>query len=231
MNDIDLIRKYLANQLAPAEQAAFQQRLSTDAELTQKVSEYQTIFAGFRSLRTEAFEQEVKQWEKQSQTATPRPVPTTAKRFPLKWIAIAASIILLIGLSVSYWQNDPLQDFLQNNASYAQADLIRGEETKTADLLFFKNYQAANDYLKAEKFSLAAESFEKIIQLNNYPASHPQDVIHWKKIISLLKQYERQPTAKGKTALTQDLDRFLSLANDKDIYKAKAERLKEILEA
>ncbi len=231
MNEIDLIQKYLANQLAPAEQAAFQQRLSAEPELKQKVSEYQTIFAGFRSLRTEAFEQEVKGWEKQSQTATPRPAPTAAKRFPLKWIAIAASIILLIGLSVSYWQNDPLQDFLQNNANYAQADLIRGEETKTADVLFFKNYQAANDYLKVENYPLAAESFEKIIQLNVYPTGYPQDVIHWKKIISLLKQYEIQPTKKGKAELAQNLDRFLSLANDKDIYKAKAEQLQKILEA
>lgn len=68
MEHFNLIQKYLNNQLGEEEISAFNTKLKTDPEFEKEVENYKKLNDGFRALKAENFENQLKEWATETET-------------------------------------------------------------------------------------------------------------------------------------------------------------------
>ncbi len=106
-NDISHIEAYLRGGMKAAERQEFEAQLATDEAMKSELAAYRQIFTGFAGLQEESFAKEVAQWTTEAKTKSDDniiPMQTGAKVRPM-WqrLAVAASLVLLLGVGAAWW--------------------------------------------------------------------------------------------------------------------------------
>lgn len=132
------IMAYLTGEMGEEDKIIFKTRLTVDPELARKLGELRPLAEGFKAMRHEGFENEVKGWANGLTTKKTKPA---AKVVPLakrrnQWWRYAAAAILLALIAVAFWQLGPslfgeqdLTAFQQQNYIAPAAAVERGSKT------------------------------------------------------------------------------------------------------
>jgi anti-sigma factor RsiW len=158
------ILAYLQNKLNPSEKEAFENRMVSEPQLAEKVTNFQPLMEGFKSLRQDDFAAEVSEWAKELPSLESAPeakvVPISNRRF--KWRSYAAAAILLAVVAASIWLigsfSDPNAAYMAfREANYIQpgVEAIRGEE---------ETLSQAEVYLATGKYPAAVELLQSILR-------------------------------------------------------------------
>ncbi len=136
MNEIELIKSYLKNELKGDALKNFEQRLQDEEALREKVEDYKEIFLGFESLKAEALKEKVQSWSKdlpKISEAKKVELPKGSSFSILKKLT-AAIFIIAIG-SLVWWNmqgNQIPDDFAQTYYfGYSDGTEKSGSDSKT----------------------------------------------------------------------------------------------------
>lgn len=166
LNNIALFERYLENEMPGDERTEFEQRLNSEAGLKAQFDDHLTFREEIRLAERDA---ELKKLfetyhnELGGKPAEPKVISIQSRR--RMWLSIAASIVVVMGSSVFFWQYETEQgnagadnDFLQtvseeSEPSYSTDDKVESVVTRTATAFLIDengflltNYHAVKDY-------------------------------------------------------------------------------------
>jgi hypothetical protein len=113
-NDITYIDAYLHGEMEASERQDFETQLAADEALRKEVAAYRAIFSGLKGIREEKFANDVEKWaaeareagKMQQEAGNIRTLPVgggaTIRRM-YRTIAVAASLLLVLGLASAWW--------------------------------------------------------------------------------------------------------------------------------
>ena len=174
LQNIEIILRFLNDEMDKAESQAFKARLESEPELKAEVEYYRKAKQGFDTLKAEAFQENLEAWESEIEEETEaksdnvrdiNPAKGRSGRgiFPL--LAMAASIVATI---LIFW-------FVIQSSSGLTTDDILASYTPEHEMPLVRNTDGSEHRLKEgiiayteERFGDAAQYFESI------PATDPQ---------------------------------------------------------
>lgn len=120
---IELFDRFLRNEMNEQEKADFLSRLENDKEFKDAFDSFKLLEDAFEDAEIIAFKDQLKDWDKQEEPAKP-------KGRVIRLMAVAASIIILVGLSIPFFLNgDSPQKMAENYFSpYENVVTIRGDK-------------------------------------------------------------------------------------------------------
>ena len=168
---VDLIQRFLSEDLGDEEKEDVERRIKTDPVFAQEVEKYRFLLEGFWTLEAEQFRAKVKSWDV--------PAETKNTSFGIRrWsMAVAATITLLIGgFLVFQWlapTQPPTQQefFAQAMTDYVPNLSLRGREGE--DGLKLDLYDAFDQY-SAKNYPAAILKFQEWIRVVT-PQEAPDD--------------------------------------------------------
>ncbi len=164
--NLENIKAYLDGSLSDSELSDFKSQLASNPELKQEVAAYQTIFKGFQHLEQEDFEREVAKWgadlKEKNVVVGIRKAGVLYRR-----IALAASIILLLGFGMSWWgtknySNEALADKFYSAPISSQT---MGDSTDELLKPFYKLFEKAHEQFQAGTYEKAIRTFNDLIAI------------------------------------------------------------------
>lgn len=147
--ELSLIEAYLENRLQEGERLAFAQRLEQDTKLQAKLAQViqsKTLLEQALSLQ---LKQQMQQMQRPTSDAKLRQSPQARRLISLRWIGIAASVLILFALG--WWArpsvNNTYQDVFE---PYPLSQNLRGEEANV-DASVWKLAYENGEYEAAER--------------------------------------------------------------------------------
>lgn len=181
-NDINHIEAWILGEMDAVDQQDFETQLASDEVLQQEVAAYRKIISGLKGIREDQFAADVRKWAAEAQSAgNTRPVNNgdqllTVSRGAVirrmyRRIAVAASMLLVLGMASVWWISRQYADEKLVTEAYV-APLNSGtlgvQEQQTGDLE--KQFREAHRLFEAGDYGQAAPAFGTfIIGLENSP--------------------------------------------------------------
>jgi len=179
--EIDLIHKYLENNLSQEEITVFKDKFNTNSEFAKEVKRYTDIGIALRTASSYRLRSGKK-----------------AKIIKISWMkmAVAASLALLIGLGGFFtWRSlqQPMHQKLYasyyDNPLENDKELIARSEISQADSKSFDKFVRAIELMEQKQFNKAIELLESI---NNIEDERLMDEVEWYLALSYLRADEKQ---------------------------------------
>ena len=194
---------------------------------------------GLKGLQIEAFEEKIKTWSPKPPQAKPKIL--SLKKKPI--LAIAASILLLITMSIGYQyflsdrSFDQLNQFITQSyippiSAVKRSASNEPKQTKLSKIQteILTKYELGHSNYQAEKYEVSLALFQAIIALPASKSIINIDNARWTTILCHLGIYLNAPTNGNLKQLKNSLSDQLDLMeNPKDIYYQKALELKKML--
>lgn len=166
-NDISYIETYLSGAMDSTERQAFEAQLATDEAMRAEVAAFRQIFTGFDGLKGEAFKKDVAEWAAEAKTKTSReivPIKTEGKPRQM-WprLAVAATIVLLVGIGMAWWGGRQYSDVAIAERNYVaplSGDTM-GDNPKMEEIE--AQFEAAHKSFQAGKYADAAGQFDQFL--------------------------------------------------------------------
>ena len=165
-HDLQLIDRKLSHELTETEEQVFVQRLARDEDFARQ---YAFALAAIEALQEQPLRDEIRSWTTQSETISPEVRPSKAitpfppkKQLPPHWYAIAATVLLLIGLGVWYLNSQsatPESLYETYYTVYPADPVLRGEPTA--------DYSQAMQYYREGQYAQAIPLFEALYQADS----------------------------------------------------------------
>lgn len=215
-HNIEHIKSYLEGSMSNPELQDFKSQLAADITLQQEVEAYKTIFDGFQYLGEEDFEQEVTKWgaDLRGKNVTV-PISGNAKRFSLyKKLALAASIVLLVGFGMSWWGSQNYSDAVLAD-NYYSAPISEGTMGDSPDVLLkplHKLFEKAHQQFQDGEYEKAIQSFmdlEAVLQSNEQQMdklsfNYYKENVEWTLILAFLKTGQPSSLEKPLNTITNN---------------------------
>lgn len=188
-DETELIEWYVNDELGEATTKKLNDKYKNNTEFATKVNSFKAIQGGFNSLKSEDFRTKMRKWQMPVQEQK-RPVALS-----VSWkrkLAIAASILLLISASFSWWSQDQVSNASLIAVHYqapATGNNLSGETaigdylTAFAQAHFFMNEKEYPDAIKSFR------SLKKQTQPTEWPESerkHYLENIEWNLLLALM---------------------------------------------
>ncbi|MCB0376563.1 MAG: hypothetical protein KDD04_11635, partial [Sinomicrobium sp.] len=178
-DDRILIMDFMSGQLSPEAHADFEYRLINEPELARRVEEYRTLAEGFKAMRQQDFEAEVRTWSKDLPSGKEEDrarVVSLKRKHGIGWWRYAAAAVLLVLLAVAIWRLSPISGsgldltaFRQDSYIAPQTAIERGEE---ATLDMAKTAIGKGDYNEAERVLRSVSSGDSLYVPAQYFLGH-----------------------------------------------------------
>ncbi len=179
-NDISYIEAYLQDRMGEAERRAFEAELSGNEPLRQEVDAYQKIYSGFNALKENAFSGQVAQWITEAKAQDQSNIVPIKKgaivRTMWRRLAVAASVVLLLGIAAAWWVSQQYSDEKLVAEAYISpkaSGTMGGQETQAS--LLEKQFETAHQFFKNAAYADATREFGLVVnQLEANPALFDQ---------------------------------------------------------
>ncbi|MEM9931148.1 MAG: hypothetical protein AAF840_15120 [Bacteroidota bacterium] len=102
-DDEELVDWYYRGLLGSAQIARVEARASRDLTFGELMTSSKALYEGFEKLRSNAFRAQMADWEKKQADESAKVVPIQKKRSPLRWLAVAASVLLVLGFGLRFY--------------------------------------------------------------------------------------------------------------------------------
>jgi hypothetical protein len=187
-NDIEHIEAWVRGEMDETTRQSFEAQMAFDKDLQEEVAAYRQLYGGFRQLRNAHFAAEVAQW---TQEAKKRPslrlhsvqgdqdsanvisINRGANRRQLyRRLALAASVVLLMGITVAWWGSQQYSNEKLIAGAYSPplSSATMGNEQAQASE-WEKGFAAAHLLFQQKKYADAAAAFETSVrQLESNPS-------------------------------------------------------------
>ncbi|MFT5820041.1 MAG: tetratricopeptide (TPR) repeat protein [Crocinitomix sp.] len=230
---IELFDAYLQDGLSTEERSSFEERLINEPAFKTEFEAFQGFEKDLVDAEVIAFKEQLKQWDK-------APIEKATKQgriIPIRFIALAASILIILLVSVLYFVGQPNnQDLLAANFEpYDNILTVRGEKEDidegmrhyekkeySAAITLFENYpkNASAQFYKGEAH-LAVNEYDAAI--NSF-----QLVITSDGIFKEIAEYHLALAYLGKDAVQKSKEALSEIQKESDYYSNAQELLVEL---
>ena len=161
MDDIELIRRYLTEELSPDSLKDVEKRIQGDAKFKEEVEMHQVLGDGLKTLHADHLKDKLKDWEEELNSLSS--LQNTKSTRP--YFAIAAAITLLMAASITIYlftkSDISNQELYQAYLTDFEPDIfVRGNEVVLDSAVAWLNSGFAA--IKIKDFSSALHSFQKV---------------------------------------------------------------------
>lgn len=110
-NDYYLMDQYIHNRLSDVDRQSFEKRLINDPSLSAEVQWLQQLYVNYEQVRLEDSIRTIHQTLSEQGALELEPVVRPLWSQPLRvWLAVAASLVVVVGVGLWYWQARPAAD-------------------------------------------------------------------------------------------------------------------------
>ena len=188
-DESELIEWYLNDELGKEATKRLDDKCKNDTRFSLKVKALKNIQGGFDSLKSDNFRKKMGAWQ----------TPTLEQKKPtglsISWkrpLAIAASILLLIATSFSWWSHEQVSNPSLVANHYLAPAIGNNLSGETAIGEYLNTYAQAHLFMKAESYPEAIEAFQ-LLKNQELPQEWPEserkhysENVEWNLLLALL---------------------------------------------
>jgi hypothetical protein len=172
--DISTIESYLRGEIDPASRQAFEAQLAADEALRKEVDAYGQILRGFRYARQEQFAGEVAKWTEEARNASIEQEAEKGKvisidrgatlRTLYRRVALAASVILLVGIGAAWWISQQYTNAKLVASVYSPplaSGTMGGQSPQASEIE--RQFESAHRLFQKANYREAAQLFDRVV--------------------------------------------------------------------
>lgn len=146
--NIALFDEYLRDNLTQKERLEFENKLQQNPELKAEFESFEALETAIQHNEIIQFKEKLNQWDKEKKEET----PSSSKVIRLRFLAIASSVILVVGFGIRFFFTNPSNQSLVDDRFFPYDNVltIRGEKEDIDDGL--KQYEQKHYELAIEQF-------------------------------------------------------------------------------